>query len=388
MEPVENSFQAEPPVEPIGNSREEHGWVPTLPVYDDFGTWPNSHPLPLPKWSRPRETFSVASVEDYEELAASVELTVQHLIQAYNYNTVGNFIRFYSEFNRSGETNVGTFFRRYIPPITSDHHTCVGLGMELLQKLRHLENKFPKLKNKFYLVSCEEAIDNLDGYISTDPRVSTSEKEHILVALKIIIGSRSGILLLDPGYHVARVITVMRDQMYPNTGWFLQSDEPHVRKEYCYTFAENTDYIMWMERQTREGIEAVSRSVIYVARPYITPVHVTERRNLVYNFRSLLARDTKGHLVAGIYFPVKESANVVLFYQDGNRKYKCQVPMANSIRGKQEREIVYRCGLQLGLSVGALETILDKVAVILGDKDFLSQLLDINREINGISQEN
>ena len=56
--------------------------------------WPETHPLPIPKWSKSKGSFCVSSVEQYEELAASVELTVQQLIQAHNYNTVGNFIRY------------------------------------------------------------------------------------------------------------------------------------------------------------------------------------------------------------------------------------------------------------------------------------------------------
>lgn len=59
----------------------------------------------------------------------------------------------------------------------------------------------------------------MGGYIRSDPSILTSEKEHVLVCLKIAIGSRSGVLLLDPGYHIGRVITVMKDQLYPNTGY-------------------------------------------------------------------------------------------------------------------------------------------------------------------------
>lgn len=68
--------------------------------------------------------------------------------------------------------------------------------------------------------------------------------------------------------------------------------------------------------------EKLSHSVIYVERPFINAVNVAERRNLVYNFRSLIARDTKGHLTAGIYFPVLESGPVLftMFYQDGGSK--------------------------------------------------------------------
>jgi hypothetical protein len=49
------------------------------------------------------------------------------------------------------------------------------------------------------------------------------EKEHVSVCLKIQIGdgtsgTRKGFLLLDPGYNISRVITVMEDKIYPHTG--------------------------------------------------------------------------------------------------------------------------------------------------------------------------
>lgn len=79
----------------------------------------------------------------------------------------------------------------------------------------------------------------------------------------------------------------------------MQSDEPELKKEYCYSLTENNDYVAWRERETRNGVESISVSPVYVARPYLTAINVTERRNLVYNFRAWVACDTKGHLLAG-----------------------------------------------------------------------------------------
>lgn len=138
-------------------------------------------------------------------------------------------------------------------------------------------------------------------------------------------------MLLDPGYHVARVITVMADKSYPHTGWFIQSDEPDCKKEYNYFLCPNDpDYVEWHERKTRPGaFERTQVALIYVARPYLTAIDVTERRNLVYNFRSLLARDTKGHLTAGIYFPVVLGMNneqiFTIFYQTSNGKKRVKM---------------------------------------------------------------
>jgi hypothetical protein len=175
-----------------------------------------------------------------------------------------------------------------------------------MRRLCSLSKKFPGIASGLYLVSCEETIGDIAGYVGGPPAADSGEKEHVLVCLKVEINKRRGIVLLDPGYHVARVITVMADKLYPHTGWFTQSDDAEARKEYNYTLCQNDpDYVEWHERKTRpSALEQTQVALIYVARPYLTAIDVTERRNLVYNYRSLLARDFKGHLVAGIYFQV------------------------------------------------------------------------------------
>lgn len=42
-----------------------------------------------------------------------------------------------------------------------------------------------------------------------------------MVAMQILIDGRRGVILLDPGYQIGRVVTVMIDQQYPHTGKFL-----------------------------------------------------------------------------------------------------------------------------------------------------------------------
>ncbi|KAL4714847.1 hypothetical protein ACJJTC_012519 [Scirpophaga incertulas] len=132
-----------------------------------------------------------------------------------------------------------------------------------------------------------------------------AEKEHVMVGVQIRLDGRPGLLLADPGYHVPRVVTVMADRAYPHTGWFTQSDESHCRKEYNYVYSpQHSGYVEWQERENRAGVAKCQTSLVYVARPFLDGVNVTERRNLVYNFRSLLSRDQKGHVLAGLYFPV------------------------------------------------------------------------------------
>lgn len=71
----------------------------------------------------------------------------------------------------------------------------------------------------------------VETYIrNVPPDVTLVEKEHVAVCLKIKIGlgiglERSGYLLLDPGYHVSRVVTIMEDKLYPHTGTDLLTNE-------------------------------------------------------------------------------------------------------------------------------------------------------------------
>lgn len=75
------------------------------------GPWPIEHPLPLPTWApKPKESFKLQSVLEYEELASNIELHVQKLLEEHNYNTVGNFIALYEGY-QAGQSST---LREYI----------------------------------------------------------------------------------------------------------------------------------------------------------------------------------------------------------------------------------------------------------------------------------
>lgn len=358
-------------------------------------------PLPLPVWAHYESpALTVSTVEQYEELAGSVELETQHLLREHRYDTVGNLLRFYKNYVASGECVLDRFYRKYQPVITHEHHTCVGLGFELLQRLRSLNKRYPGIASGLYLVSCEETIDDIAGYVGGPPAADSGEKEHVLVCLKIEISGRRGLMLLDPGYHVARVITVMEDKSYPHTGWFTQSDEPNCKKEYNYFLCANDpDYVEWHERETRPGaLETTQVALIYVARPYLTAIDVTERRNLVYNFRSLLARDTKGHVTAGIYFPVvldmNNAQNFTIFYQTSNGKKRVKMPFSKFRSSpeintaEEDAKVIAECARQLGMSQDTLGSLLSALATVMSDSSFLAQMLAINARINTLAKDN
>lgn len=114
------------------------------------------------------------------------------------------------------------FFPKFNPPIRAHKHTCVGLALEVMKRLKVLEKDFPGISNSMMIVSCDENIDDLVDYTTSFPgpqgfRIET-EKDHVMVAIHFKIGNRAGVFLSDLGYHISRVVTVMADRCYPHTG--------------------------------------------------------------------------------------------------------------------------------------------------------------------------
>lgn len=211
------------------------------------------------------------------------------MIEETHYDTVHNFLDFYQSFKKSNSKNLRRFFQKYVPPVNRRHHMCVSLGMEIISRISEV---YPEIADLFYLVSCEEAVEDVPSYIEhcEDQQIEIAafslEKEHALVAMKINVAGRDGMMILDPGYHVARAVTIMQDHIYPHTGWFTQSDEPACKREYSYVFNADSDrFVEWRERTMRAGNQKLETSLVYVGRPYMTAIDVTVRRNLVYNFR-------------------------------------------------------------------------------------------------------
>lgn len=376
-----------------------------MATYDQTnGPWPIRQPLPLPNWSDgPVPAYVVDKLWQYEDLVGLIETKLQRMLEETHYNTANNFVDFYKAYraaHRVGRGELATHFRHYTIPINRRHHMCVSLGMEIVSRIAE---HHPDIARRLYLVSCEEALDESDSYIEhceengIEHAGSTLEKEHAMVAMKIVVGGREGVLILDPGYHVARAVTVMKDEKYPHTGWFTQSDEPHCKREYSYALHDHSsDYVTWTERMTRGGKQQYEQSLVYVARPYRTAIDVTVRRNLVYNFRSLLSRDAKGRVCAGLYFPVVPNpldAQVTLFYDNANDiqvKQKFKFALFRDPEKIPDPVVVHLENLapQLRMPLGELIDLMVDLAESIHDAEFVQQVLDINNHINELSADN
>lgn len=326
-----------------------------LSAYNQInGVWPLGHPLPLPDWGSAdepaKDTLVFENVWQYEELNGIVETALQRMLEETHYNTVNLFVDFYRSFKRTRRSDLRSFFQFYDVPINRRHHMCVSLAFEIIARLVQM---FPQLGQYLCVVSCEEQVVDCNDYVQMDEEYGMNsadagvEKEHVMVAMRFAIGERRGVMILDPGYHVGRAVTIMCDQSYPHTGkhthtlslsmnyvkfvslflssgWFNQSKEPHLQRDYCYSFSQHSEkFVEWKEREIRGDEASFKTSLIYIAQEYITAVDVTVRRNLVYNFRSLLSRDAKGRVYAGLYFPLVanvQEAHLTLFYDGPNEQ--------------------------------------------------------------------
>lgn len=369
------------------------------------GAWPIDSPLPLPKWSaKLAEPYVVEKVWQYEDLVGLIETKLQRMLEETHYNTANNFVDFHKAYRGAHSPDGGDLkahFQNYVIPINRRHHMCVSLAMEIVSRIAE---QHPQLAKHFYLVSCEEAVEESEAYIQhceekdIEHAGPSLEKEHALIAMRLEVGGREGVMVLDPGYHVARAVTVMKDQCYPHTGWFTQSDEPHCKREYSYVLShQSSNFITWTERMTRAGKQQqYEMSLIYIEQPYRTAIDVTVRRNLVYNFRSLLSRDAKGRVCAGLYFPVVPNpadAQVTLFYDSVNDtqvKQKFKFSTFKDPLKIPENVLAHLENLapQLRMEPDALATLMGDLADSVLDVDFVKQVLDINNSITEMSADN
>ncbi|KAL7638739.1 UNVERIFIED_CONTAM: hypothetical protein RMT77_010272 [Armadillidium vulgare] len=268
-----------------------------------------------------------------------------------------------------------------------------------MTKLSAFEKMFPGLKDAMYQVSCEEEIDQIDPYCSTSsPPVTTCEKEHVLICIRIKIKDRIGVILLDPGYHVVKPITVMMDRLYPHSGKILIGQKDSVTKYYSYEYHNNPAFVLW--KVTEESTALSEKfSLVHVNRPFLSAVDISERRNLVYPFKSLLHRNSKGELTAGLYFKIRtfETTKIVMFYIDDQQERKeARIPLEFFLSPSSEEkdsnydfyeEFVKQVEERSYYGVN-IRRDLKLVATLIDNKSFLFEFFKLNADIDKISKDN
>ena len=269
-------------------------------------------------------------------------------------------------------------------------YTCVGLSLELMRRWQCLESWFPGLGAATGLLSCEESAPGVlrDSVSSRGPyELIAPDKEHVMVGIRISINGRLGVMIADPGYHVSKVVTVMEDNSTPNSGWFNQDLDGIQRKDFNYCFCKhNPNYVVWHEEERRNDVSQNSRSLIYVTRPFCDAVCVTEKRNLVYKYKSLVARSHMGKVTAGICFCLCsffEKARFTIILEEKRIKYLFKI-----FRGPVNSDIldtIELCNTKLNFPEGRLITVIYHLSEILSDELFVRQCIQLSAYISQCS---
>ena len=182
--------------------------------------------------------------------------------------------------------------------------------------------------------------------------------------------------------------------LWVNAGWFKPGGTARSQRMYNYTLHPSGRYVLWDVKETRRGVETCESALIYTHQGFVSPVDCTERRNLVYTFKSLLKRDSRGNVLAGVYFPLKpmDCGQFHLFFLDHNQKqidFKISFKdMLHKNLTDSTKELLLQCDKQLQLTGPSLMQLLSQTASTLNDDEFMRQLLVINDRIILLSENN
>lgn len=157
--------------------------------------------LDVPIWSSLFKAMSFDDLMSFEDFLMRSQNILQLELASHDYDTFTSFIDFYKSYKSSGEGFV-PFVSGYndglVGSLDGDGLSCVGLSIRLMEKLSASD---PRVRKHLGLVSCEEVVKDIGSYVMESPNAL---KEHVLIALHVVVEKRRGYVLFDPGYHVAR----------------------------------------------------------------------------------------------------------------------------------------------------------------------------------------
>ncbi|XP_037077349.1 uncharacterized protein LOC119098507 [Pollicipes pollicipes] len=240
----------------------------------------------------------------------------------------------------------------------------------------------------------EEDVGDADEYVSHGRPPDRNENDHCLVACQLRLAGRRGVLLLDSGCHVPRVVVVMADGLAPHTGPFVM-DSLSGHLTYEYQLSRNNKFVINTARKTSPtGITSIKRSCIFVAGRFENPYAFAEYRNIFHTLRSLIRRAEDGRLLSGLYFPLRqpEDAAITVFWHTASgQRQKMRLPLAVLAAGRlsePQQQALQETGRQLMVPLPQWERLLQEVVDVLSDRVFIQNVVDVNEEILLLSSDN
>ncbi|CAG0894517.1 unnamed protein product [Cyprideis torosa] len=357
--------------------------------------WPCHRPIPLPRWNLLQAPCQMHfhDILEFEDFVGKLDFVLQCSLATHPYNSVSNFLTFYESFKVASFNNralsLRDHFRNTTPKLIPNRHTCVGLTLALKEEV---ETTLGIARGHFFVAACEEIVSNPEEFASrSPPNQDAVQMEHVLLALNIRIDNeeRQGLLFLDPGYHTSRVIIVMNDGVYPNTGWFRGTSSPAVRRDLCFNRV-SSDYVECLVRDTRgsngAGMSVDTVNVIYVGHHFLSAVNHSEHRNIIYPRKFWIARDMKGTTTAGLTLSLERAERGInCFINGGQEQLRLLQSTDLGSMFLTRSEFFTSLASELKLDVTTLLSTLHQLQCVLyEDPAFISQVLNINQDVEAI----
>jgi hypothetical protein len=361
---------------------EEHGL--------DSSNWTVGTLLDLPAWKDLLQPLCFHSIESFEEFESMLQQILQEQMQRYQYNTFSSFVFFCRQFAAAQllqpDLQLDHFFASFTARLLPDALSCVGLSMILLKQLRgRLGDKYPALSSALGPVSCEEFVKDVGSYTLHS---ANTLKEHVLLAICIQIDGRPGYVLLDPGYHVAKPVVVMQDNLHPHTAWFVHGRPAASQKSFCYKLVAN-QLVTWTVRESvANGEQQTSNkreysNLIHAKQLFANSVDICEKRSYLYSFKSYVIRDTTGS-IAGFYCYLRTRL-VTFFYPDERTGQRVQKKYAvDQLLNDEMQADVHRVAKHVPNQPNEairLLNILAEFQEVLTDNSLVNQIMAIDRWI-------
>lgn len=297
-------------VGPLSNGKINRKQVPAV-----------DHLIPGAEWSDPLPEANFATLCQFERSLALWKETFHQFQLEHNYNSFAMINDLYQTFRQSGQDFVSCFEQYQVPTADTSAMACIGDSIKLMEKLVQTD---PQFGFHFRLVSCQEWVS--DGEPNTsgasldyDLDQARNLKHHALPCLKFVLSSsdRQGYVLLETGHHMFTPVVVMRDAIYPHTGWFMPPANRKVHKEHCYQLKE--PFIEWNVRLLNKSTGALLHqyhSVLHVARQYCNAT-VGLKRSILCSIKSYCIR--RPDRLAGVIMSAVNCKNlIIIHHQDGD----------------------------------------------------------------------
>uniref|UniRef100_A0A8D8ZSI4 Uncharacterized protein n=1 Tax=Cacopsylla melanoneura TaxID=428564 RepID=A0A8D8ZSI4_9HEMI len=316
-----------------------------------------------PIWGQNLPPMVLASDADLNQTLAKIRTVMSDLVKNTIYDDIDELAEFANAYaaemdKTKKRPDFETFFQSYHPKYNGPKGTP-GLAIDLYERLVKVE---PRVAKAYHLIAAGANIgmhmmDRLYRELSvtqikTDPTGQLwpyPYHNHVAGFMKIVVGKRRGLMLMDPGFALQDIIVFMEDGQCPSTVKTTGSGRSPQGEHFEFELAADGAFISvhsytpGVYRRTYNNIH--ERHLYYFGKPYCSFLDSTVKPNLVFPTRSIEKRNpSTGKVEASIEVALFRLTKAPV-YQDKNEvDYMFTTFDVNGIPTNQQEIPLFRLG--------------------------------------------